>query len=319
MIRGTRMRIGIALVVALATAGIAAGCGDGDDDTTTNGTSELTATPDINVPVNKEIRSALPSSIKSSGKLTVAADATYPPNEFIAADGQTVIGMDADLAKALAQAMGLKAELKNVTFDSIIPGLAANRYDLGMSSFTVTKEREQTVDFVTYAIAGTSFYIQADGGPDISSLADLCGEKVAVERGTTQEVDATAQDKKCKAAGEPGVSVQVFPDQNAANLALSSGRATVNMADSPPAAYVVEQSEGQFKISGKQYGVAAYGIAMPKNSGLAKPVLDALKDVMADGTYQRIFEYWGLVKKGASGCPCTIDNPRINPQNVPPS
>jgi polar amino acid transport system substrate-binding protein len=91
------------------------------------------------------------------------------------------------------------------------------------------------------------------------------------------------------------------------------------MADSPPAAYAVEQSNGKFKTSGTQYGVAAYGIAMPKNSGLAKPVLDALKDVMADGTYDRIFSYWGLVKKGDTGCPCTIDNPKINPTNVPPS
>ena len=184
----------------------------------------------------------MPSSIKSSGTLSVAADATYAPNEFIAEDGKTVIGMDADLAKAIAQVMGLKADVKNVTFDSIIPGLAANKYDLGMSSFTITKEREKTVDFVSYAIAGTSFFVKADGGPDIQSLADLCGQTVAAERGTTQAADATAQDKKCKAAGDPGVTVQVFPDQNAANLALSSGRADVVMADSPPAAYAVSSS-----------------------------------------------------------------------------
>jgi polar amino acid transport system substrate-binding protein len=91
------------------------------------------------------------------------------------------------------------------------------------------------------------------------------------------------------------------------------------MADSPPAAYAVEQSNGQFKLTGKQYGTALYGIAMPKNSGLAKPVQGALKVLMADGTYDRIFSYWGLVQKGAAGCPCTIDNPEINPTNVPAS
>jgi polar amino acid transport system substrate-binding protein len=318
MIRGKRIRLAIALVATLATVGIAAGCGGSSGGSSTTSTT-LTATPNINVPVDKQVAAEVPSAVKSKGTLTVAADATYAPNEFIAADGHTVIGMDADLAKALAQAMGLQAEVKNVTFDSIIPGLAANKYDLGMSSFTVTKEREKTVDFVSYATAGTSFFVKASGGPNIQSLADLCGEKVAAERGTTQEADATAQDQKCKNAGKPGVSVSVFPDQNAANLALSSGRATVVMADSPPAAYAVEQSDGQFKISGTQYGVAAYGIAMPKTSGLAKPVLDALKDVMADGTYDQIFSYWGLVKKGPAGCPCTITNPQINPTNVPPS
>ncbi len=321
MITGTKRRLAVAVAVAMATAGLAAGCGGSSSSTSggTTTTANLTATPNINVPVDKTVADQVPSSVKSSGTLSVAADATYAPNEFIASDGHTVIGMDADLAKALAQAMGLQAEVKNVTFDSIIPGLAANKYDLGMSSFTVTKEREKTVDFVSYAIAGTSFFVNADGGPDVQSLADLCGHKVAAERGTTQADDATAQDKKCKAAGKPGVTVQVFPDENAVNLALSSGRADVGMADSPPAAYAVEQSNGQFKLSGKQYGTALYGIAMPKNGGLAKPVQGALKAVMADGTYDRIFSYWGLVKKGPAGCPCTITNPEINPTNVPAS
>jgi polar amino acid transport system substrate-binding protein len=318
----TKTRLGalIASVALLAVSLVAAGCGGDNNNTTTGGgAANKTATPGINVAKDPKIAAEVPKSIASKGTLTVAADATYPPNEFIAPDGHTVIGMDADLAKALAQAMGLKADVKNVTFDAIIPGLAANKYDLGMSSFTVTKEREKTVDFVSYAIAGTSFFVKAQGGPNIQSLADLCGHSVAAERGTTQEADATAQDKKCKAAGKPGVTVQVFPDQNAVNLALSSGRAEVDMSDSPPAAYAVEQSNGQFKLTGTQYGVAAYGIAMPKGNGLAKPVLDALKKVMADGTYTRIFTYWDLVKKGATGCPCTITNPKINPQNVPAS
>jgi polar amino acid transport system substrate-binding protein len=318
--RGTRPRVLVAAATALGVIAIGAGCGGGGGGGSTSGkTANLTATPNINVPVDKEVAGELPSSVKSKGTLTVAADATYAPNEFIASNGSTVIGMDADLAKALAQAMGLKADVKNVTFDSILPGLAANKYDLGMSSFTITKEREKTVDFVSYATAGTSFFVKAQGGPDVQSLADLCGHQVAAERGTTQQADATAQDKKCKAAGKPGVSVSVFPDENGVNLALSSGRADVGMADSPPAAYAVEQSDGQLKITGSQYGVAAYGIAMPKNGGLAEPVRDALKDVMKDGTYQRIFSYWGLVKEGAGGCPCTISNPQINPTNVPPS
>ncbi len=313
------MSVVTALAVAVAVAGIAAGCG-GSSSSTSGGTSTtLTATPNINVSPDQKVVAELPSSVKSSGTLTVAADATYAPNEFIAEDGHTVIGMDADLAKAIAQVMGLQADVKNATFESIIPGLAANKYDLGMSSFTITKEREKTVDFVSYAIAGTSFFVKADGGPDIQSLADLCGQTVAAERGTTQAADATAQNKKCTGAGDPGVTVQVFPDQNAANLALSSGRADVVMADSPPAAYAVEKSNGQFKLTGKQYGTALYGIAMPKNSGLAKPVQGALKAVMADGAYDQIFSYWGLVKKGPAGCPCTITNPEINPTNVPAS
>ena len=317
--RGMRPRVFAAAMAAAGVIAIGAGCGGGGGSATSGGTANLVATPGITEQVNKKIAAEVPSSTKSKGTLTVAADATYPPNEFIKPNSNTVIGMDADLGKALAEVMGLNADVKNVTFNAILPGLAAHKYDLGMSSFTVTKQREKEVDFVSYAIAGTSFYVKASGGPNIGTIADLCGEKVAVEKGTIQADQATAQSKKCKAAGKPAVSLTTYPDQNGANLAISSGRSDVGMADSPPAAYIVAQSNGQFKLTGKPYGEAVYGIAMAKNSGLAKPVLDAVKQVMSDGTYDKIFKYWGLVKTGPSGCPCGINNPQINPTNVPVS
>lgn len=139
----------------------------------------------------------LPASVKSAGTLTVAADASYAPDEFLAGDGKTVIGMDADLAKALGTELGLKVTVSNVSFDAIIPALQDGRYDLGMSSFTDTADREGSVNFVTYFSAGTSFYVAANGGPDIETLSDLCGHTVAVEAGTTEEMDAKAQAKKC--------------------------------------------------------------------------------------------------------------------------
>jgi polar amino acid transport system substrate-binding protein len=146
---------------------------------------------------DSKAQALLPSSIKSSGTLKVAADAAYAPNEFLATNGKTVIGMDADLAKALGTVLGLKVSVQNATFNAIIPAIQDGRFDLGMSSFTDTAEREKQVNFVTYFSAGTSFYVRADGGPTINSLADLCGQKVAVESGTTQEAAAKAQSKKC--------------------------------------------------------------------------------------------------------------------------
>jgi len=101
------------------------------------------------------------------------------------------------------------------------------------------------------------------------------------------------------------VSVSVFPDQNGANLAISSGRAQVGMADSPVADYQVKQSNGQFKLTGTPYGTAPYGIAMSKSSGLAKPVLAGIKQLMSDGDYKMILNHWGI----ASGA---ISNPVIN-------
>ncbi len=237
----------------------------------------------------------VPAAIKSKGTLTVAADASYAPNEFFASDGKTVIGMDADLSDALAATMGLKAKVVNETFDGIIPGLAAGKYDMGASSFTDTKEREKTVDFVDYFSAGESFFTKASGGVAVSSLSGICGKTVAVEKGTTEEADAQKQSKKC--GGQP-VKVLSFPDQNGANLALSAGRAQLGFADSPPAEYAVKKSNGQFKLVGPTLAAAPYGLAIPKKSGLAPAVEAALKALMKSGSYTKVLNKWG-VQSGA--------------------
>jgi polar amino acid transport system substrate-binding protein len=249
----------------------------------------------------------VPAAIKSKGTLTVAADATYAPNEFIGPDGHTVVGMDADLVKALAALMGLKANVVNATFDTIIPGIQSGKYDMGASSFTDTKAREKVVNFVTYFSAGTSFFTKASGGTSVTGLADLCGKTVAVESGTTQETDTKAQSGKCTSAGKAKVNVLVYPTQTAANLALSSGRAQVSMADSPVAAYQVKQSHGTFKITGQTYGTAPYGLALQKTAGLAPAVLAAVKVLMQNGTYASILSKWGI-QSGA----VTVSQVKIN-------
>jgi polar amino acid transport system substrate-binding protein len=255
--------------------------------------------------LNKAIAAEVPAAIRKKGTLVVAADASYAPNEFIASNGHTVVGMDPDLAQALGTVLGIKMNVVNANFATIIPGIQSGKYDVGMSSFTDTLARQKVVDFVTYFSAGTSFFVKAQGGPNIQTLADLCGHTVSVETGTTEQTDADTQASKCKKEGKATENVLAFPDQNSANLALSSGRAQVSMADSPVAAYQVKQSHGVFKLVGKAYGTAPYGIALPKGNGMAKPILAALKVLIADGTYTSILDKWGI-QAGA------ISNPVIN-------
>ena len=283
--------------VALAVVAIAA-CGSSSSSSssasTSASTSTGTSTSSSSASGNAAVAKLVPAAIKSKGTITVAADASYAPNEFIGSDGHTVVGMDPDLVQALAGLMGLKANVVNATFDTIIPGLQAAKYDMGASSFTDTKARQKVVTFVDYFLAGTSFFTKASGGTSVSGLADLCGKSVSVESGTTEETDAQGQSKKCTSAGKPKVNVLVFPTQTAANLALSSGRAQVSMADSPVAAYQVKQSNGAFKITGQTYGTAPYGLALPKTSGLAPAVLAAMKVLVANGTYTQILTKWGI-------------------------
>jgi polar amino acid transport system substrate-binding protein len=306
MIAHTKRGAALLATLALGAAAVA-GCGSsGSKSSTSSSTATGTASaPPANVAVDPAAAKLVPAAIKQKGTLIVATDPTYAPDEFIAKDGKTIVGFDPELSVALGQKLGLKTRVVNSTFDAIIPGLAAKKYDLGISSHNDTKERQKTVDFVDYYTAGSSFYTKAQGGPTINSLADLCGHKVAVEKGTTQADDALAQDKKCKAAGKAGVTALVLPDQNGANLALSSGRAEVGMADTPVAAYIAAQSNGQFKVVGPQYATAPHGIAIPKGNGMAQPVLVALKSLMADGTYPAILKKWGVSEIATS-------NPTIN-------
>src|SRR6185437_3879165 len=134
-------RAGAPVLVILAIAG----CGSSSSSTTTSSTTATTATT-ASGPV-AAIAEQVPAAIKSKGTLVVGTEAQYAPNEFLASDGHTIIGMDPDLVTALAETMGLKAKFNDAQFEAIIPGIQAGRYDMGASSFTDTKEREEKVDF----------------------------------------------------------------------------------------------------------------------------------------------------------------------------
>ncbi len=282
--------------VVLALMLFAAACGSSKDNAKTdtgNGGSSTTAAASG---VDEALAAKLPEKIKSAGKIIVATDASYAPNEFFAEDNTTIQGMDVDLGKAIGEVLGVKVEFENATFDEIIPALGT-RYDIGMSSFTDSKEREQTVDMVTYFQAGTSFLVQEGKNQDLSSLDALCGKKVGVEKGTVQLDDATAQSDTCTAAGKGAVSVEAFPDQAGANTALNSGQVDVVMLDTPVAEYQAKLSEGSFEVIGQSYGVAPYGVAVPKTSeyaGMTDAILGAIKKLNADGKYTSILTDWGI-------------------------
>jgi polar amino acid transport system substrate-binding protein len=240
------------------------------------------------------IEKLVPAAIKAKGTLTVAADASYAPDEFIGPNGHTVVGMDADLSAALAETMGLKVTIQNVTFDNIIPAMLVGRFMIGASSFTDTKAREKQVNFVDYAYVGESFYTLASGGTKIAGIASICGLTVSVETGTVEQTDAGTQSKACVKEGKKPVSVKPFPTQSQANLAVSSGRAQLGFADTPVAGYQVAQSHGKFKLVGAAYAPSPYGLAITKSTGLTPAVKAAMLYLVKDGQYAAIFKKWGL-------------------------
>ena len=297
------MRALSTVAAAMTTAALLAGCGSSGSASSSKSSAGTTLAPGTPA-VDPSAVAQLPGAIKSKGSLTVAMDATYAPDEFVAPDGRTIIGMDADMMQAVGQVLGLKINLVNATFNTIIPGLLSGKYDIGASSFTDTKQREGQVDFVTYASFGEGYYVPANSTQTFAGLDSLCGHKVSVESGTTEESDAQAQAKTCTTAGKATVTVLSFQDQNQANLAVSSGRADLGFSDSQVAAYIVQQANGQFKLSGQPFSTAPYGLAIPKN-GMAQAVLAAVKDLMSDGAYTKVLAKWAT-QAGA------ITNPVVN-------
>ncbi len=287
-----------------AVAVLAAACSSNSSSSTTTTAAAPTTTvglPTTTIPTqstNAAIATTVPASVKSKGTLDIALDATYAPDEFIAPNGSTIVGMDADLATAISQTLGLTPKLINATFDTIIPGIQSGKYDMGASSFTDTIARQKVVDFVDYFTAGEGFYVKSGSPLAFNGLTTLCGHSVAVEDGTTEQTDAQTTAKACTKGGKPTVTVLSYGNQSQANLAVSSGRADVGFADSQVAGYIVATSNGVFQNSGTAFEVAPYGLALPKGNGMAAPVQAAVNALIANGVYNQILTKWG-VQSGA--------------------
>ncbi len=295
----------VATVVG-AVAVLGAACSSNSSSPTTTAASSSTTAPSPSLPTtviptqptDATLAASVPSSVKSNGTLTIALDATYAPDEFIAPNGSTIVGMDADLATAISQVLGLKPKLINATFDTIIPGIQSGKYAMGASSFTDTIARQKVVDFVDYFTAGEGFYVKTGSPLAFNGLNSLCGHTVSVESGTTEQTDAQTEAKACTTAGKSTVHVLAFGNQSEANVAVSSGRADVGFADSQVAGYIVASSNGVFQNSGTAFEVAPYGLALPKGNGMATPVQGAVNLLISNGVYKKILTKWG-VQSGA--------------------
>ncbi|MER7504047.1 ABC transporter substrate-binding protein [Nonomuraea pusilla] len=282
----THRRIALG-ALALTTVWTLSACG-GDTTTASPSAAAPPASPE------NSLAAQVPDAIKSDGKLIVGTDASYPPNESVDPATQQIVGWDVDLAKAVAQKLGLTAEFQNAGFDTIIPGIQSGKYEMGVSSFTDNKEREKVVDFVTYYSAGTS-WATLKGNPKQLNVEEPCGKKIGVQQGTVQVDDINARSKKCEDAGKPKIDVVVRKQQTEVNADLVSGKIDGMLADSPIIGYAVKQTGDKLEILGTAYDTAPYGYAIGKNSGTMKEAVQgALKALIADGTYKSILDKYGV-------------------------
>lgn len=247
-----------------------------------------------------DIAALLPDNIKQSGKLVVGVNVPYPPNEF--KEGDKFVGFDIDMMNAVAAVLGLTTEYREADFATIIPSIQEGTFDVGASSFTDSKEREEQVDFVTYFNAGT-LWGQRPGTPVDPNNA--CGLKVAVQSNTVQQDEVEGKSKACVEAGKPAIEVLKFDGQDAATNAVVLGQADAVSADSPVVADAIRKSDGKLEGAGAIFDSAPYGWPVKKDSPLAQALLNALKNLIRTGDYEKIATHWG-VQQGM------IDDPKIN-------
>jgi len=244
-------------------------------------------------------RDALPhrTGLRTAGTLTFGTNFPYAPMEYYTgANTDIPTGADVDLGRAIAARLHLKAAFVPVNdFGAIILGLNAHHYDVIISSMNETPDRARVVSFVPYATVGQSILVRRGNPRHISSVADLAGQTVGVQSGTTELDTLTAENKVLARHGKAAIRILSFPQDATAILGLRSGRFGAIMEDYPVAAYNATLNPTVFQVAGQQISPAPYAMAFRKDEGgLRVSVSSALATMRANGAYIRILTHYNL-------------------------
>lgn len=287
-------RIMLSSLAAGAVIAMLAGCTPSTDDNGKAAAAEdrQTGVDISSISENSEAIALLPEEIVKAGKLVIGVDPTYAPNEFKDKDGNP-IGWEIDLLDAVAAKLGVTTDYRVAKFDNIVPSILGGKYDMGLGGYYDTKKRQETLDLVDFAIAGNQFASAKDN--PITSELDVCGMKVAAQNGGSAPLVYLPElNLECEAAGKEPIEVLGYDTQDDATASLMLGRTDAMVADSPVVGYAVRLSEGKL-VTSDVYDSTLSGTPIAKDRGtFAEAVKLALQELMDDGTYLEIFEYWGV-------------------------
>ncbi|MFF0749968.1 ABC transporter substrate-binding protein [Streptomyces sp. NPDC004267] len=289
----------LAAVAAVAVAGsmLLTACGDQTNSTKPEGGQSSGAS------TKAPLFSKLPADIQKAGVIKVGTDASYAPMEFT--EGEKIVGVDPDIAKALSKQLGVDFKFTSGTFDGLITSIYTGRQDLIMSSMTDNKKRQEGlddsgkkigkgIDFVDYFSSGVSLLVKKGNPQGVNSLDDLCGKTVAVQRGTIYEDTFKAQAAKC---GDKKLTIQAFDTDAEAQTRVKAGGAVADLNDYPVASYIAKTSGGgnDFEVTGNQSDVGLFGIGVSKDkTQLRDAIKEALDAAIKDGTYAQALKTWNV-------------------------
>ncbi len=229
------------------------------------------------------------AALAENGTLTMCTNAQFPPYEFYGADGETIIGIDADIARAICEKIGYTLEIKDIDFDACIPGVEKHKFDFAAAGMTVTEERKEMVQFTdTYATGIQVVIVPEDSA--FTSIDDIVAAngsaKIGVQAGTTGALYCT-WDYEDEGKGE----VHAYKSGGAAVAALQAGKEDCVVIDNEPAKNFVAQNEG-LKILETAYTTEDYAMAFAKDSEVYEAFNAALAELIADGTVQGIIDQY---------------------------
>lgn len=293
-----------ALLACTLTAAMLTGCGSAADDGA--GSQDQDVSADISTPSDTDAETGDEAGAEGDdaqsasdgeqsgqsagltvkdGVLTMATNAYFPPYEYY--EGNDIVGIDAEIAKAVADKLGLELKIEDMEFGSIIIAVTQGRADMGLAGMTVTEERLESVNFTDSYATGIQVVIVTEDS-DIEGIDDLNGKKIGTQLGTTGD-QYSKQD-----FGEE--NVESYNKGADAVMALTQGKVDAVIIDNQPALAFVESTEG-LKILETEYAVEDYAAAISKdNDALTEAVNDALAQLKADGTIQSIIDKYIVTK-----------------------
>lgn len=306
-----------------AADNVAATSGAGTTRTVTVGAvSNGAAKPtDLTVAQVDTIRAELPQSLRDKGKLVIGLGLLptgSPPLGFVGSDQKTLTGSEPDLGRLIAGVLGLEPQLENATWENLFVGLDSGKTDVGITNITVTEQRKQKYDFATYRKDNLGFEVLKKSAWSFDGTAEsLAGKTVVVGAGTNQEKILLEWKAQLQAKGK-SLTVKYFPDLNTIYLALGSGRVDAYFAPNPSIAYHVTQSASSPKPTRNAGTYSGAGASLQgliaatskKDSGLAKPLADAINHLIENGDYAKWLAAWNLSNEA-------VPTSEVNPAGLP--
>lgn len=238
----------------------------------------------------------------ATDQITAGSITNSPPMISYKSDGTTLQGVIVDLAAAMGKEMGRPIVFRQIPFKGLLPAMQAKRIDITFTLMNDTPAREKIIDFVDFFNLGTMLLIRK-GNPDhVESLETLCGKTVSTVQGSTQIALVNETNAKCAAAGKPAIKNMEYAKPSDARLQVQTGRVAAFLGNTPVMVYLAKTAEGGKLfdvVRGHEYQPVPLGIGVAKdNTTLRDALQKSLNAIIANGTYQKILEKYG-VESGA--------------------